>query len=294
MSGEVNQTSHTHEEITRAMGLADLQIKLLEVDMASATRDSIGALFKGYEEDNIAGRMQENAQGILEFKSNLDDRELIKALFKIEPRGRVDIETTAYSIACDFHNLADWAQVYWKGRQDINKLLRIPRMLIPKGYASVCNGVNIDANRAFGIRKVTPVKRHELRHSMNAEVSPRKLLDGCLTNYMRVPDDELVDTMIRDFEKRTMHPLKDEISAFIFGENQSKFSLKHFVFPFSPIIDLYNFNGEIQLLKKSERNGKIPSKLMKYSIDHILPLNFLSKKDTPVIGRLAFCVPMRT
>jgi len=256
MSGEISQTSDTPEAITRAMGLADLQIKLLEVDMASATRDSIGALFKGHEDDYIAERMQENAQSILEFQSNLDDRELIKALFKIEPRGRVDVEITAYSIACDFHNLADWMQVSWKGRQDVNNLLRIPRILIPKGYScdrgcfrpddpdGKLHIVSTDVHRAFGIREVAPVKRHELRHSMNAEVSPNRPLEFVFVNYMKVPDDERVDTMVRDFTKEAMHPLKDEISAFIFGGNQSKFSLKHFVFPFSPLMGMYDFGGK--------------------------------------------------
>lgn len=240
------------------MGLADIQVELLGVDMASATRDSITALFKGYEGDETAGRMQENAQNILEFQSGLADRELIEALFKIQPRGKVDVETTPYSIACDFHHPLDWAQVHWKGRSDINRLLRIPHMFIPKGYSCSSGAfrpddpdgkvhlVNTDVHRAFGIRKVAPVKRHELRHSMNAEVSPRRPLDGCLTDYTNIPDNELVDTMVGDLAKRTMHPLKDEISAFIFGGNQSKSSLKHLVFPFSPLIGTYDFNGRVK------------------------------------------------
>jgi hypothetical protein len=255
---KISQSSDTPEAIARAMGLADLQVELLEVDMASATRNSIASLFEGHEGDETAGRMQKNAQSILEFQDGLSDRELIQALFKIQPRGKVDVETTAYSIACDFHHPLDWAQVHWKGRSDINRLLRIPHMLIPKGYSCSTGAfrpddpdgkvhlINTDVHRAFGIRKLAPVKRHELRHSMNAEVSPRRPLDGCLTDYEDVPDGELVDVMVGDLAKRTMHPLKNEISAFIFGGNQSQSSLKHLVFLFSPLIGSYDFNGGVK------------------------------------------------
>jgi hypothetical protein len=254
VNSKINQTSHTPEAIARAMDLADLQIELLRLDMASATRDSIGALFEGREGDPTAERMQKMAQSILEFQDGMSDRQLIESLFKITPRGRVDIETTAYSIACDFHDLVDWVRMFWKKRRDLNRVLRIPHMLVPKGYAGTHAGFRpddpdgklhiVDANvhRAFGIRKLEPVKRHELRHSMNSVVSPEKVGWG-LVNYMDAPDDERVDAMVRNLTEATMRPLKDEISAFIFGGNQSKLFLKHFVFPFSPLIGLYNFGG---------------------------------------------------
>ena len=79
------------------ISLADLQIELLKLDMASTKRDSIEALFEGYEEDPIAERMREKAQKTLALRNYMDDRELIESAFDIKPRGRIDVETTAYS-----------------------------------------------------------------------------------------------------------------------------------------------------------------------------------------------------
>jgi len=247
-----NIVTKTREAITHAMEMADLQLEMFGLDMGNMTPKKVEAFFAPYEEDPIAQRLKDRMLCILEIRNDLNDRELLGAIFGLDAMGPVGIQTTPVSISMDFYNPIDWAKVTMKKEP----LLRgLTDFLLPKGISSTrdftvkdkndgtsseCK-INIDYHRAYGFTGLRRIKKHEQRHSMNREVKAYPDHSWRLLKSLDKDDDELTNIILEDLSKISLNRLKSELSAFIVAGNKSKLALKHIIFKLGPLIGKYDF-----------------------------------------------------
>jgi len=248
----------TRAAITKAMSLADLQVQVLNFDMKDAAPETVDELFVNYRGDQTAQRLKEKMLEILEFRKHVNDSEKIRLFFDdLEPRGRVDIQTTPVSFSVDFHHPLDWAQV----RMNRKKILYgLPHFLLLRGSSKTAectsfqrkeNGerydekkfdISIDYQRAYGLTGPRRIKAHELRHSLNRTVSILHKTPWRWFKQRHETDDaKLVDIMLEDLTQCCLAELKDELSAYIVARNKPQDFVRHFVFPLGPLIGIYNF-----------------------------------------------------
>ena len=184
---EVNNESvaqiitQSRESISHAMALADLQVDLLNFDMQTATPDKIEALFTHHADSPTAQRLKDRALLTLEIRNRFSNDQLLDRFFNIKTLGPVRIQPTPVSFSVDFFNPIDWAKVCMKGK---NSFYGISKFLFPKGFSAVKGweeiedekeyDTNVEYHRGYGITGLRRIKQHELRHSMNREVSVRR------------------------------------------------------------------------------------------------------------------------
>jgi len=250
-----NTVSETREAITHAMEIADLQIELLNLDMGNMTPQKVETFFARYEGDPIAQCLKERMLCILKIRNCLNDKELFRAIFGLNPMGPVDIQATPVSISMDFYNPIDWARVSFKKQSIFHGL---SYFLFPKGMSSTRGftvkdernetseeiGINIDYQRAYGFQSLRRIKKHELRHSMNHEVGDRCYRLGSWDEYFGENDEKLAEIITEDMAQVGLARLKDELAAFVVAGNKSKFALKYYVFSLGPLVGMYNYKRQ--------------------------------------------------
>jgi len=246
-----NFVAENRDAIDHAMKIADLQVELLKINMEKMTPKKIEAFFKQYGEDPIVKRLKERALCILKIRNDLNDEELLQAIFDLKPIGSVDIQATPVSISMDFHNPVDWARVMikkplFKGLMDF---------LFPKGDSATRDftvknrhdgtsekyEINVNYQRVYGFASLQRVKKHELRHSINHEVSNKGYRHWSWEDQFDEKDEKLAEIIIKDLAQVNLTYLKDELSSFIVAGNKSKFFLKYCVFLVGPIGSRYDF-----------------------------------------------------
>jgi len=246
-----NFTAENRDAIAHAMKIADLQVELLKINMEKMTPKKIEAFFRQYGEDPIAKRLKKRMLCILKIRNDLNDEQLLQAIFGLKPIGLIDIQATPVSISMDFHNPIDWARVMikkplFKGLMDF---------LFPKGDSTPRNftvknkhdgtseeyEINVNYQRVYGFASLQRIKKHELRHSLNCEVSNRGSRHWSWEDHFDENDEKLAKIITEDLAQVGLAYLKDELSAFIVARNKSKFALKYCVFLVGPIGGRYNF-----------------------------------------------------
>ena len=247
--------TETREAIDYAMKIADLQMELYNLDMEKMTPEKVESFFAQYGEDPIAKRLKERMLCILKFRNDLNDKEILKAIFGIKPLGPVGIQATPISISMDFWHPIDWAKVAFKGK---SVFPGIWEFLFPKGESTTqdfivkdkhndakegCR-INVDYHRAYGIVSLHRIKQHEFRHSMNREVSDMGYTHWAWEEHFSENDEKLTEIIIEDLANACLVRLKNELSAFIIAGNKSKFTLKYLIFLFGPLVGKYDFKRQ--------------------------------------------------
>lgn len=237
--------SATRQSVTDVMGLADLQTRLMAMDMETVTDEDIERLFAHHADNPAAEGLKKNLLAIRKLRQAHSDAELLEKFYPFRPMGPCGITVTPVAFEVVFYNPVDW--------------LRFSRLNKNPGWIAdtiVCRGrssgidfregenifkVNVNTYRGWGLATRQSTQYHEDKHARNRSIGVGAAHRESFAFDSGLDHEGKIRQVIDFIVRFNLNHLKDELSAYI-ASGTSRQRLLLWIFRSRYTLGLYEFH----------------------------------------------------